>query len=91
MKAFAYTLLILFGAYAALKYYSLQVSVVKRTQNQVVAPPGVNYYCATAIPQRPAQALAFLNCNTCSVTQKGFSAAFGPNENQPQNIVALEI
>lgn len=87
----AYILLLLFGGYVALKYYALTVTVQKKKQNQLIAPPGVNYYCTIAAPSRDCQVMAFGQGNFCQTTQPGFAASLGPNENQPETIARLEI
>jgi hypothetical protein len=86
-----YLLLVLFGGYVALKYYALSVTVEKKKANQQIAPPGVNYYCDSPVSSRPQQVWAFGQSNCCSTTEPGFAASIGPNENQPCEIVNLEI
>lgn len=90
-KSLAWVLLAGFGLYAALKYYQFSVKVQKRTQNAVVAPAGVNYYCNQPVTQRFAQTQAYQSYNCDAVTVPGFAAAFGPNENQPGNVASLCI
>jgi hypothetical protein len=86
-----YILLVLFGGYVALKYYAITLTVEKKRKNRLVAPPGVNYYCCTPVTSRPQQVWAFNQDNCCQTVEPGFAPAFGPNENQPQQIIHLEI
>jgi hypothetical protein len=86
-----YLLLVLFGGYVALKYYSVKLTVEKKNANRLIAPPGVNFYCDAPATSREAQVLAFQPCNCCSTVEPGFAASVGPTENQPQQIVSLEI
>jgi hypothetical protein len=86
-----YFLLAVFGAYVAVKYYSVTVSVQKKLQNNLIAPPGVNTYCCSAAPNLVNQVQAFNESNLCSTAQPGFAASIGPNENQPDQIAQLEI
>jgi hypothetical protein len=91
MKGIAWILLAVFGAYVAIKYYSVNVQVERKTANTVVAPAGVNFYCSQPVTSRFQQTQAYEMCNVCQTTEPGFSAAFGPNENQPANVFNLEI
>jgi hypothetical protein len=86
-----YLLLVLFGGYVALKYYSVKLTVEKKNRNRMIAPPGVNVYCDSPAPSRPQQIWAFDPCNCCSTVEPGFAASVGPQENQPQEIIRLEI
>jgi hypothetical protein len=90
-KGIAYVLLLIFGAYIALRYYSLQIGISKRQQNNSIAPPGVNFYCSRPVTQRPQQIWAFSTNNCCQTTQCGYSPAFGPIENQNRPLINLEI
>ena len=90
-KSLAWTLLAAFGLYVAIKYYRVQVTVSKAAQNIVTAPAGINYYCNAPVTQRFEQTQSYNSMNPCMTTIPGFSAAFGPQENQPQNVAYLEI
>jgi hypothetical protein len=78
-----YLLLVLFGAYAALKFYSNQKQIEKDLSNRGALQPGVSYYCNLAVSQRPAQVLASQNVNSDMATPAGYAPAFGPTENMP--------
>lgn len=78
-----YLLLILFGAYAALKFYSTQKMIEKDLSNRAALRPGVSYYCNLAVSQRPQQVLAAQNYNGDMVSPGGYAPAFGPTENMP--------
>jgi len=78
-----YLLLILFGAYAALKFYQGNKQSQAASINRGVAPPGVSYYCNLAVSQRPHQVLAAQNVNSDMATTAGYAPAFGPVENIP--------
>jgi len=78
-----YLLLVLFGAYAALKFYQGNQASNAVVANKAVAQPGVSYYCNIAVSQRPHQILAAQNINSDMVTQPGYAPAFGPVENMP--------
>jgi len=80
-----YLLLILFGAYAAIKFYGTQKQVNADQSNRGALAPGVSYYCNIAVVHRPQQVEAFLPANLNSVTQPGYAPAFGPTENMPGN------
>lgn len=77
-----YILLIIFGAYAALKFYKTQKVVNHDLANRGSLQPGVSYYCNLAVTQRPAQVLAAQQSNG-DATSAGFAPAFGPAENMP--------
>jgi hypothetical protein len=91
MKAFMWLLLAAFAAYAAYKYYNVSVQVERKVANTVVAPAGVNFYCDQPVTSRFQQTQAYESVNPDMATEAGFAAAFGPNENQPQNVATLEI
>lgn len=91
MDGFVWMLLLLFGGYVAVKYYSVKVEVVRRTQNKWIAPPGVNYYCNAPVTHRPQQVQAYEATNNCATLPAGTAPAFGPQENQPVPIASLEI
>lgn len=78
-----YILLIVFGAYAALKFYATQKEIDADLKNRGGLQPGVSYYCNLAVTQRPAQILAALPTNGDSTYAPGYAPAFGPNENMP--------
>lgn len=91
MDFLAWLILIAFGGYVVSKYYTVQIEVESRAQNQRGAPPGINYYCNAPVTQRPQQVWAFEQVNPCT-TQNGETApAFGPNENQAVPVTTLEI
>ncbi len=80
-----YLLLIAFGAYAALKFYSTQQQIEKDLSNRGnAARAGVSYYCNLAVSQRPAQVLAAQRVNADMVSPVGYAPAFGPTENMPE-------
>lgn len=81
---FGFLLLILFGAYAAIKFYRTEKQIAVELKNKTVNPPGVSYYCNLAVTQRPAQVLAPQDTNSCA-TSTGFAPAFGPTENMPNS------
>ena len=78
-----YLLLLLFGAYAVLKFYQGNQANSATVINRGVAQPGVSYYCNIAVAQRPHQVLAAQIYNSDMVTQIGYAPAFGPVENMP--------
>jgi hypothetical protein len=78
-----YLLLLLFGAYATLKFYQTQKAIEADLANRGAIQPGVSYYCNLAVSQRPQQVLAAQNTNGDMVSVIGYAPAFGPNENMP--------
>lgn len=80
-----YLLLLLFAAYATLKFYSTQQVIKKDVANRGVAQPGVSYYCNLAVSQRPQQVLAAQKWNGEMVSPPGYAPAFGPTENMPSD------
>jgi hypothetical protein len=84
--AIGYILLLVFGGYVALKYFSVQISIGNKTRNSTIARPGVNYYCAAPQPNRAAQVLAYNEQNQCQTTEPGFAPSLGPTENQPNSV-----
>jgi hypothetical protein len=78
-----YLLLILFGAYATLKFYETQKQIAVDLSNRGALQPGVSYYCNLAVSQRPQQVLAAQNINGDMSTPLGYAPAFGPTENMP--------
>jgi len=78
-----YILLILFGAYATLKFYHTQKQIEADLSNRGQARPGVSYYCNLAVSQRPQQVLAAQVWNGDQVSPRGYAPAFGPQENMP--------
>jgi hypothetical protein len=79
-----YILLIVFGAYAAMKFYGTQKQIEKDLSNRGTAPPGVSYYCNLAVTHRPQQVQAFCTAQNGDSTQCGnYAPAFGPEENMP--------
>jgi hypothetical protein len=78
-----YLLLLLFAAYAALKFYGTQKAIEKDLSNRGAIQPGVSYYCNLAVSQRPHQVLAAQKYNGDQVSPLGYAPAFGPTENMP--------
>ena len=91
MPAIGFLLVLLFGLYAALKYYKTQQQTTGVVQDAVNNPPGVSYYCNLAVSNRPAQVFASEQTNSCAVTQPGFAPAFGQSENIPSSNEELPI
>lgn len=77
-----YILLIVFGAYAALKFYATQKEIAADLSNRSGLAPGVSYYCNLAVSNRPQQVLAAQQTNG-DATSYGYAPAFGPTENIP--------
>lgn len=86
---FGYLLLVIFAAYAALKFYANQKAIEQDLSNRAQAPPGVSYYCNLAVTHRPQQVQAFLISNGMQTTPEGYAPAFGPVENVPQSCQEL--
>jgi hypothetical protein len=80
-----YLLLILFGAYAFLKFHAANKTNATEAANRSVAAPGVPYYCNLAVSNRPQQVLAAQKVNGDMATVVGYAPAFGPQENMPSD------
>lgn len=90
-KGLGYVILLVVIGYVALRYYQVQLTVTQKVDNSYGAAPGVSFYCCQPLTHRPQQVWAFGMGNPCQVTTPGFSPAFGPQENQPQPILNIEI
>lgn len=80
---FGYLLVLIFVAYAALKFYHSNRQASKDAANRGSLQPGVSYYCNLSVTHRPQQIQAFTPTNPCQVSCAGYAPAFGPEENMP--------
>jgi len=82
--ALGYIIIIALGVYAALKFWKDSSASEVTKINKVGGVPGVTYYPAIAITNRPQQIAAGAPAVPEDSTQCGeFAPAFGPLENQP--------